>query len=549
MSASASTVERAGQLPAPEATRTSTRGGLVSPVVIIISISLLVTCGLVWSSAQLLNRNAEATTKHLAKSMLASEMQALRSLAMNSAWSDDSFDNLISGFDQAWADRNLGGYLTLAHGVSASMVVASDDRTVVAYLEGKRAQLDAFRYIPVGLRTLIDNARRGFLHTPGAVVGLTKVGGRVHVVAVSPLTSVSSPWAPADAAGPPVLVLAQVLDRELLSKSGAAFALEGLGFVSEAAPETHFGINLLGVDGARLGGLAWRGPRPGDGLLLWLMPSLACALGAVTYLLYLFFRSTDLILERQAHLVSSLRRERELRNLKSRFVTMVSHELRTPMATIRSAVDMLDRYEERLTPEDRRRELGAIRTAIGGLTKMVDNVLALGRFDAAAKKNETRLNLEPFCRELWDETQRALEAPHRLELGGTAVQRYILVDETFLRVVLSNLFQNAIKYAPDGDRVTVVAEAEKTDCIITVTDYGRGIPAEEQDTIFEAFQRGTSAASTSGTGLGLAVAKAAAERLGGSLGVESIPGLGATFTLVLPGTLKARPSLRRKEKI
>lgn len=268
----------------------------------------------------------------------------------------------------------------------------------------------------------------------------------------------------------------------------------------------------------------------------------------MTYLLYLFFRSTDLVLERQAHLLSSLRRERELRNLKSRFVTMVSHELRTPMATIRSAVDMLDRYEERLTPEERRRELGAIRTAIGSLTKMVDNVLALGRFDAAAKSNETRVHLETFCRELWDETRRALEAPHRLELDGAAVQKNIMVDETFLRVVLSNLLQNAIKYAPDGERVTVLAEAKSNDCVITVTDYGRGIPVEEQGKIFEAFQRGTSADSTSGTGLGLAVAKAAAERLGGSLGVKSVPGSGSTFELVLPGALRARPSLRRKEK-
>jgi signal transduction histidine kinase len=277
------------------------------------------------------------------------------------------------------------------------------------------------------------------------------------------------------------------------------------------------------------------------------MPSLASALSAVTYLLFLFFRSTDLILERQAHLVSSLRRERELRNLKSRFVTMVSHELRTPLATIRSAVDLLDRYEERMTAEERRQELGAVRTAVGGLTKMVEDVLALGRFDAAAKSNDTRLNLEHFAREIWDETVRALGAPHRLELGGTAVGRNVVIDEAFLRVVLSNLFQNAIRYSPDSETVTVEIAGEKADCTIRVTDQGRGIPAEEQDKIFEAFHRGTSAASTSGAGLGLAVAKAAAERLGGSLGVESVSGEGSTFELVLPGLLKARPSLRRKE--
>jgi signal transduction histidine kinase len=342
-------------------------------------------------------------------------------------------------------------------------------------------------------------------------------------------------------------VLAQALNGEFLGKSGTAFALDDLDLVSGEPPRNYFSMTLTGVDGARLGRLVWRAPRPGDGLLLWLMPSLASALGAVTYLLYLFFRSTDLVLERQAHLVSSLRRERDLRNLKSRFVTMVSHELRTPLATIRSAADLLDRYEERMTPEERRRELGAIRTAVGGLTKMIEDVLALGRFDAAAKSNDTRLNLEQFSREIWDETVRALGASHSLELGGTAVDRTIVIDEAFLRVVLSNLFQNAIKYSPDGEAVTVEIAGEKADCTIRVTDYGRGIPADEHDKIFEAFHRGTSATSTSGAGLGLAVAKAAAERLGGSVGVESVPGKGSTFEFVLPGLLKARPSLRRKE--
>jgi signal transduction histidine kinase len=522
MSVSATTAERVAQLPSPEAAKNSTRGGLVSPVVFIISISLLVTCGLVWASAQLLNRNAEATSKHLAQSMLATRTQALQSVAVDSAGADNSYARLIERFDETWAARNIGRYPAAVHGVSVSMVIGGGGRTIAAYRDGEPAGPDGYLYISAGLRSLVEQARAASPDKPEAVAGLTRIGDQVHLVAVSPLL----PGSPGETArGPatrPVLVLTQAMSREFLNKAGAAF-------------------------GARLGSLAWRGPWPGDGLLLWLMPSLACALGAVTYLLYLFFRSTDLILARQAHLVSSLRRERELRNLKSRFVTMVSHELRTPLATIRSAVDLLERYEERMTAEERRQELGAVRTAVGGLTKMVENVLALGRFDAAAKTNETRLNLENFSREIWDETVRALEASHRLELGGSAVDRSIVIDETFLRVVLSNLFQNAIKYSPDGEAVTVEIAGESSDCIIRVTDHGRGIPAEERDKIFEAFHRGTSAASTSGAGLGLAVAKTAAERLGGSLGVESVSGEGSTFELVLPGLLKARPSLRRKE--
>ncbi len=547
MSVSASTVERAAQPPSSEAAKNTTRGGLVTPVIVIISISLLVTCGLVWSSAQLLNRNAEATTKHLARSMLANNTQALRSLAVDSAWADTSYRNLVARFDTAWADRNIGGYLATAHSVSASMVIGADDRTVVAYLGGERAELDAYRYIPDGLRTLVERARNEPVAKPDAVAGLTRIGDQVHLVAVSPL-SVRTPAAkPQRPRARPVLVLTQALNGEFLGRSGTAFALDGLEFVSGTLPRSYFSVSLTGIDGGRLGSLVWRGPRPGDGLLIWLMPSLASALGAVTYLLYLFFRSTDLVLERQAHLVSSLRRERELRNLKSRFVTMVSHELRTPLATIRSAVDLLDRYEDRMTAEERRQELGAVRTAVGGLTKMVEDVLALGRFDAAAKSNETRLNLEHFAREVWDETVRALGTRHRLDLGGTAIDRNILIDEAFFRVALSNLFQNAIKYSPDSGVVALEIASENTDCIVKVTDFGRGIPAQEHDKIFEAFHRGTSSTATSGAGLGLAVAKAAAERLGGSLGVESVSGEGSTFELVLPGRLKARPSLRRKE--
>ncbi|MDH3596493.1 MAG: HAMP domain-containing histidine kinase [Rhodospirillales bacterium] len=547
MSLSASTAERAVQPPSSEAAKTTTRGGLVSPVIVIISISLLVTCGLVWSSAQLLNRNAEATTQHLARSMLANNTQALRSLAVDSAWADTPYRRLVERFDPRWADRKIGGYLAAAHGISASMVIAADDRTIVAYLGGERARLDAYQYIPNGLRILVDQARKGPMAKPDAVSGLTRIGDQVHLVVVSPL-SARTPAARPQRPGPrPVLVLAQALNGEFLGRSGRAFALDGLDFVSGKPPRNYFSVILTGIDGGRLGSLVWRGPRPGDGLLIWLMPSLASALSAVTYLLYLFFRSTDLVLERQAHLMSSLRRERELRNLKSRFVTMVSHELRTPLATIRSAVDLLDRYEERMTAEERRQELGAVRTAVGGLTKMVEDVLALGRFDAAAKSNETRLSLEHFAQEIWDEAVRAQGTRHRLELGGTALDRNIMIDEAFLRVVLSNLFQNAIKYSPDSGVVALEIAGEKTDCIIKVTDFGRGIPAEEHDKIFEAFHRGTSAASTSGAGLGLAVAKAAAERLGGSLGVESVAGEGSTFELVLPGRLKARPSLRRKE--
>ena len=198
-----------------------------------------------------------------------------------------------------------------------------------------------------------------------------------------------------------------------------------------------------------MGYLAWSNAWPGDEILWRLTPSLACALLAMTYVLYIFFRSTDLVLERQAALVSSLRRERELRDLKNRFVSMVSHELRTPLSTIRSAADLLDRYEGRMTPEERKRELGAIRGAVISVTGMIEKVLSLGRSDSAeAETQNSRVDLGAFCRTIWDETSRATASDHQLALTGSAAGKFAYTDETFLRATLSNLFQNAIKYSP-----------------------------------------------------------------------------------------------------
>ena len=127
-------------------------------------------------------------------------------------------------------------------------------------------------------------------------------------------------------------------------------------------------------------------------------------------------------------------------------------------------------------------------------------------------------------------------------LTGQAVNKFGYTDETFLRATLSNLFQNAIKYSPGCTQVAVEITGKRDDCKIKVTDFGSGIPLDERDAVFDAFHRGSNAASTSGTGLGLAVAKTAIERLGGQIRIVGEPGKGTTFELNLPGLLKARPS-------
>ncbi|MDH3474305.1 MAG: ATP-binding protein [Rhodospirillales bacterium] len=545
-------VERAGQEVPAESTRTSTRGGLVLPVILIISISLLTTCGLVWTSAQLLNKNAQATTRRAANSMIGAELAVLSNLVGTYARSGAVVQNVLVQQDTAWAAENLGRFLTESYEISASLVLAPDGRTLVAFLDGREVALDAFSYFGGTFDIVVERARNSTKDGLQPAVDFLKIDGTVHLVSIGMLPSEPFDLSRSGVEPQGMLVLTRALDRELLAEAGAAFSLESLSFFEETPPDSFYTLRLSSREGEVLGYLGWRNAWPGDEILWRLSPSLALALMAMTYVLYIFFRSTDLVLERQAYLVSSLRRERELRDLKTRFVSMVSHELRTPLSTIRSAADLLDRYDERMTSEERKRELGAIRTAVIRLTKVIEDVLAIGRSDsAAAEMKSTKVHLGRFCRDLWQETVEAMAAQHRLVLRGSAAEKYVHTDETFLRAALSNLLQNAIKYSPEGREVVVDIIGERADCVIRVTDLGPGIPSDEHELIFEAFHRGSGASSISGTGLGLAVAKAAAEKLGGRIsvvvGTETGTGTGTTFELVLPGLLKARP-IKRKRK-
>lgn len=547
MDASASAALPSGAATATEAAKASARGGLVAPVIFIILISILTSCVLVWVSGRVLNDQANAIEAKLARSMLQSSIVDLQSLAFDVIGQNDADLNLVQQPDGDWAARRIGQDLTAVHSVDTAMVIDGQDRTTFAFLDGKPRRLDAFGHFPASLHTLVDRARRDGGGERQSATGVALVNSVLTLMAVTAIPSHGSGETGAAPSGSTaVLVLARSLNNRALAGMGTDYALGGLGYFPSGPPQGHMAIAMSGVGGNPIGHLAWRNRQPGDLVLWWLLPSLSCALLAVAYLLYQFFRSTDLIFQRQEHLVSSLRNERELRKLKTRLVSMISHELRTPLATIRAAADLLDRYESKMTADDRRREIEAIRTAVVGLVRMMEDVLALGRSDSSAVEvRYERFKIGAFCRELWDETVEALGARHRLVLRGAALERLAVTDETFLRAVLSNLFQNAIKYSPEGEAVIVEVEGEGADCSLKVIDFGVGIAQEDRDKIFDAFYRGGNTGQISGTGLGLAVAKAALDRLGGRLTIASELGKGAAFELDLPGLFT---SIHRKKR-
>jgi len=236
----------------------------------------------------------------------------------------------------------------------------------------------------------------------------------------------------------------------------------------------------------------------------------------------------------EAELAHTLDAEKELSQLKSRFVSIVSHEFRTPLGIIMSSADILRKYTDRLAPERRAEHLQEIHDATRHMAGMMEQVLLLGRVESGRLAfSPAPLNLAAFCQKLADEQ---LSATHyrcsitvkSADLGGEARG-----DEALLRHIFTNLLSNAVKYSPEGSLVDFTVERADNDAVFTVCDRGIGIP-EVDARLFTAFHRCANVGEVPGTGLGLLIVKRCIELHSGSISFESREGAGTTFTVRLP---------------
>jgi PAS domain S-box-containing protein len=238
-------------------------------------------------------------------------------------------------------------------------------------------------------------------------------------------------------------------------------------------------------------------------------------------------------LERQK-LQSALEKERELRELKNRFLSMMSHELRTPLASIRLSYDMLHKYGKISTEEERAQALDNINAQVEYLADMVTDVSTLSRSESegfAAMLEDT--DLITYCRDVVEEFQFNYSRTHQIEFECIERVLRVPIDRKLLRRALTNLISNAIKYSPQGGYVGFVLAREGKDAVITVSDCGIGIPLEDQAHIFEPFHRARNASNIPGTGLGLPITKQAMELHDGSISFVTGSN-GTTFTIRLP---------------
>jgi PAS domain S-box-containing protein len=232
---------------------------------------------------------------------------------------------------------------------------------------------------------------------------------------------------------------------------------------------------------------------------------------------------------------TELEKEKELIVLRERFISMVGHDFRTPLAVIQACSDLLGRYFERISPEKRLKFLQDIQVQIGFMIQLLDDLQVVDRARSGKLKPElTPLDVVSFAREILDQVQLTDEVGHQFVFLTKGNVDRILTDENLLRRILLNLLSNALKYSPGGSEIQFEVSAESGEVLLRVSDQGIGIPAADQERLFEVFHRASNTGKVTGTGLGLAIVKSSVDALGGTITFSSQQGQGTTFSVHLP---------------
>ena len=237
---------------------------------------------------------------------------------------------------------------------------------------------------------------------------------------------------------------------------------------------------------------------------------------------------------RTRELDEALKNEKELNELKSRFVSIASHEFRTPLSAINFAAGSIKKYRDKMEPIMVAKKLDKIENQVLHMTQLLDDILIVGQAEAGEiRSHPLTLNLGEFISEIIEEVYSSFNESHEVLLIGPEELKStdIFIDEKLGRNIFINLLSNAVKFSPNAHQVTVELSSEKDHTIISVTDYGIGIPKSEFKKIFTPFTRGKNVDLIQGTGLGLSIVKEAVDLIGGEIVINSKVGKGTTFSV------------------
>ncbi|TLP71130.1 PAS domain-containing sensor histidine kinase [Maribacter sp. ACAM166] len=236
--------------------------------------------------------------------------------------------------------------------------------------------------------------------------------------------------------------------------------------------------------------------------------------------------------ERTKQLTDALVKEKELNELKTRFLSLVSHEFKTPLSSILTSVTLLSKYKETGQQEKRDKHVITIKSKVRQLDTILNDFLSVERLESGnVNYDAAEFPLSRLVNEVVYDANMLLKTGQHIRYPDNVDEVLITFDEKTLALALSNLLQNAIKYSPEDSTIQIIFTEDRDFFVLEVIDQGIGIPAPQQKHIFDRYFRAENAILLQGTGIGLNIAKQHLENLGATLTFESQENVGSTFTI------------------
>lgn len=242
-----------------------------------------------------------------------------------------------------------------------------------------------------------------------------------------------------------------------------------------------------------------------------------------------------MVYERTRELNEALQKEKELVEMKSKFVSIASHEFRTPLSSISLASGFIKKYKQKITPEEVDKRLDNIEKQVGHMTHLLDDVLLIGKTEAGKLVvHLSEVNIADTFERLKNDVEQSTGSTHTIRLHINSAVRTVSTDKKLIRTMVLNLLTNAVKFSPGAADVDLFVTVDYNKLTIGVKDYGIGIPEQDVKNLFEPFYRASNAADVEGTGLGLSIIKKAVDLLRGYVDIKSVVGEGTEITIVIP---------------
>jgi len=230
----------------------------------------------------------------------------------------------------------------------------------------------------------------------------------------------------------------------------------------------------------------------------------------------------------------SLSKEKELNNLKTKFITLASHEFKTPLSAILSSTELMVKYADLHNIEKRQEHLEKVKIMIYRLNGMIDDFLTLENIEiGVVKPSYTYFKISDLKEAISQNSTPFLKNKQILTFE-TTIENRLYHDKKIINIILTNLLHNAIKYSGENSNIIVNISANESNIFFSIKDNGIGIPKNEQNLIFNRFFRAKNALYYPGTGIGLNIVKGYINNLNGNISFKSTENKGTTFNVQLP---------------